>query len=57
MRGDEGQPLPILAQHAQHADVDPVLEILLAQVFGDRPVLADCTDVELLAGAERQLAL
>src|SRR5581483_4341295 len=57
MRGDEGQPLAILAQHAQHADVDPVLEVLLTQIFGNRPILADRADIEFLAGAEGQLAL
>src|SRR5690606_37036614 len=41
----------------EHADVDPILEILLTQILRNRSFLANCTDVELLAGAERQLAL
>ena len=56
MGWDEGQPLAISAQNPQHADVDPVFEILLAQVFRDRSFLANRADIELLAGAERQLA-
>ena len=57
MRWNEGQPFAISPQYAKNSDVHPVLQILLAKIFGDRPFLADCTDIELLAGAERQLAL
>lgn len=57
MGGDKRQPITILAQNTEYTDVDSILEILLTQIFRNRPFLADCTDIELFAGAERQLAL
>ncbi|KVO11430.1 hypothetical protein WK79_16060 [Burkholderia ubonensis] len=50
MRGDEGQTNAISAHYAEHPNVYAVLQVLFAEVLGNRPLLAYSANVEFLTG-------
>jgi len=44
-------------EHTQHANVDPVSQVLFAQILTDRAFIVNRTDRVILTGARRQPAL
>ena len=55
--GDEDQLVARQPLHAKHPDVDPVLQVLVAQLIGDGPVVAHRADGVVLPDGRDQAAL
>ena len=55
VRRHEGQGRARAPLDAEHADIHAIFQVLLAEVFRNRPVFAHRADVELFARPERQL--